>query len=221
MTKLKPALAIGFLLAFVLPILAHSKETKPTILKSLSAPWDRAVRFIPPQQISSDKILVAVGSTLYMLNQQRETKWKFDALADINGFAYVPGLESVYIIAMDLTWIAVDAKTGIKRWSAGANGKATYAEIAAYGKDKYVVVTDRSGYDQQFMNCEEEKADGKSIDCKREYLDVVELMRDKKSVGRADFPPDAHLAVVGEQVWAVVMGKDSVTVQRVEFKNQE
>ncbi len=222
MTKLKVKFQVaGFILICTLSFQVHAKERQTTILKSLSPPWGSTVPFIPPQHISKNRILVASGSTLYLLNQRQEILWKFDAQADINGFTYVSDLNTVYVIAMDLTWLAVDAKTGLKRWFRDANGKATYTDIATVGKDKYVAVTDMSGYDGQFTRCEEKKAEGESVNCKREDPDIVELMQDRKVLGLADFPPNGHLAIVGEQVFAIITGKDSVTLQKIDFKKTE
>ena len=222
MIKLKARfLVAGFLLICTLPFQTHAKERQATILKSLSPPWGSTVPFIPPQQISQNSILVVSGSTLYLLNHKQEILWKFDAQADINGFAFVPKLDTVYVIAMDLTWLAVDAKTGLKKWFRDANGRGTYTEIATVGKDKYVAVTDMSGYDSQFTRCEEKKAEGESVNCKREDPDIVELMQDRKVLGQADFPPDGRLAVLGEQVFAIITGKNSVTLKKLEFKKPE
>lgn len=220
------------LLVLSTPTLAHAESSvsaeasSGTTLKSLSEPWTLGsdacggsglVHYLPIQRIVGDRVLVAAGSTLYMLDDRQQVRWSFDARADINGFAYVPKSDTVYVIAMDLTYVAVDMKSGKQTWSLDAMGRATFADIQPYKDDKYIVVTDMGEYEEEYTKCMEMRLEGKKAVCLRKTPDVVELCQEHETVGRADFPPGAHLAVVGDHVWAISPGKDSVSIREIHF----
>lgn len=195
-------------------------KDKAAILTSGSPPWAKQIKYLRPHRVGKDKTLLAVGSTLFMLNDDRQPQWKFDVKSDINSFAYVPNAESIYVMAMDLTWVALDARTGKKKWEKGSNGRATYGEVQPFGEDKYIVLTDMSGYDGDFMACEEEREKNKKVKCARTLPDLVEVYKDQEPVGEASFPSDAHLAVVGDGIWAISTGKKTVTITEIKLKKQ-
>jgi len=69
---LKSFLTVGFLFSLVIPAWIQASEVPELTLNSLSVPWQKPLRFIPPQKILQDKVLIAAGSTLYMLNHRSE-----------------------------------------------------------------------------------------------------------------------------------------------------
>ena len=140
-------------------------------------------------RLSVGSKLVDVGDTLYMLNRRNRIIWVWDTGGPpLNSPPFVDSSGTIYITAADLTWVAIDPKTGSNKWAGTANGRASYSAIIPFKKDAYFVVTHMGAY-------------------RRTPNEVVNnnvtLCRGNSILWTADIPPDARLRVRGGKAFLV------------------
>ena len=148
--------------------------------------------------------LVAAGDTIYMLNGSGELLWteSFDG-AGLNDLPIIDGSGTVVVIGPDLMWIGYDAFTGHERWRRSACGRAWYSQIELYGRKRYLVVIDMSGY------CDNQTDESS--------YDSLELCEGPTTVWSTRFPAGAQIRVEGARVFAITDddGKEVTTEIRV------
>jgi outer membrane protein assembly factor BamB len=157
---------------------------------------------IPPLVISSDRLLVTVCNTLYMLDANQRVVWSWSTqAASLTDQPVIDSTGTIYVIAFDLIWVALDARTGVLKWKKDGNGRAVYSQIKLYKKDSYLVVVDMSGY-----------TDG-SLD--RNPKDSLLLCKGKEVIWEKDFPAGAILQVWGDRILAVKPGKEGTVITEI------
>jgi outer membrane protein assembly factor BamB len=157
---------------------------------------------IPPLVISSDRLLVTVCNSLYMLDANRRVVWSWSTqAASLTDQPIIDSTGTIYVIALDLIWVALDAQTGLVKWRKDSNGRAVYSQIKLYKKDYYLVVVDLSGY----------RSDSQVI----ESNDSLLLCKGEEVIWRKDVPAGARLQVWGDRILAVKPGKEGSTITEI------
>jgi outer membrane protein assembly factor BamB len=192
----KPLSAVLLALAFIQVPGQDVKHTS-TVLEGVGGPysWGCPDTPIPPLVISPDRLLVTACNTLYMLNGRKEVIWKWTTKGA--AFTDQPVIDStgtIYAIACDLIWVALDSETGQLKWRQGANGRATYTQIKPYKDDQYLIVVNMGGYRDMSPSFHDE--------------DTLFLCKGTQVIWEKDFPADATLQVWEKRILAVTY-KDS------------
>ncbi|MCA1818370.1 MAG: hypothetical protein LC746_18670 [Acidobacteria bacterium] len=162
--------------------------------------WD-SVPHIPPVVISPERMLVTVGNTIYMTDSHRRIVWKWpeeklDWWPAITDQPLIIG-DTVYVIAMDLTHVALDLRTGKEKWRGTACGRAGYKQLAKYGKNQYLLLVDMSGYAYT----------------DKDRLEAFDL--NNNTLWDVDFPRAATLQVWNGKIYAVARTENSVRVTEI------
>lgn len=144
--KSKTLLSFIALIVLSLTALADGSHEQ---LRASSNYWGRTRRHLPVHitRLSNNRRLASVGDTIYMLDAGNRILWTWSS--DGPPLTDLPIMDSrgtIYAIALDLTWVALDSKTGQMIWSGTGNGRAVYSQIGLYKGDVYFVVTDMEGY---------------------------------------------------------------------------
>lgn len=144
--------------------------------------------------------LVTAGDTVYMLDGNGQLLWRYSLeglpltdtpIVDSNG--------TIVVIAFDLVWRGLDAVTGEVRWRRSANGRAVYSQIETYGRDRYFVVTDMSGYRENLGDLD--------------FADSLQLCEGPTTVWSTYLPAGAEIRVDGDRVFAI--STDERGVERI------
>ena len=161
----------------------RKKFSSSTILKREGNAWggerDRDFH-VPPLFVSGGRLVVTARDTLYMLNSNRRVLWKYYVGAPVLDKLVLDSGSMIHGIAMDGIKFAVDLD-GKRRWAHGMNGRATYAQIALYSRDQYLVVVDNSGYRESLSDST--------------IPDRMALCRGEETIWARDFPRNTELFV--------------------------
>jgi outer membrane protein assembly factor BamB len=138
-----------------------------------------------------------------MLDSKKNVVWKWSTeAASIIDQPVIDSTGTIYVIALDMIWVALDADTGKEKWNRnGVVGRTGASQIKAYKDDMYLVVEDMSGI-----------RNGPSDDSiKNELL----LCKGREILWKKDFPIDAVLKVWGDKILAVNYSKDGVKITEI------
>ena len=157
--------------------------------------------------LSGNRRLASVGDTLYMLNRHNRIVWKWTS----NGptFTDLPIIDStgtIYVIGYDLLWAAIDSSDGRKKWTVGANGRATYSQIKLYQGNMYLVVTNMGGY-RDSLN-------------QRNIEDHLSLAKGNALLWETSIPPDSRIEVSGTKVFVVSNRKKHIVRRLIKIPRQ-
>lgn len=152
---------------------------------------------VVPIVVSSNRLLITVGDTLYMLDEKNQVVWDysvepniiFDVAVDANG---------MICMAVSDGLLAVLNASGEKVWGNFMNGSANYTQIRSY-KDGFLTVVDMEGYRAKGSNSE----------------DKLKFWRDKKTVWSKEFPRGAKLQVWGNKILAINQIKEGQEIKEI------
>jgi outer membrane protein assembly factor BamB len=168
----------------------HKGSEDRTVLEPNGKPWGCPDDPIPPLAISSDRILVTACNSLYMLDSKKRIVWKWATSGPaITDQPVIDSSATIYVIAYDLIWVALDARTGELKWRKDSNGRSGYTQIMAYRDDQYLVVVNEGGYRESLSDST--------------IPDGLLLCKGGDVIWSKEFPPDAKLQVWGDRILAV------------------
>jgi hypothetical protein len=128
------------------PSLAQSSRLHPS--QEYKRFWEEVDG--PPRiyrvRLSKNRKLVAVGDTLFLLNNRNRVLWNWVAAAPLWDTPILDSQGTIYVVGPDLLWAAVDSATGKQKWHSTMNGRAAFSQIKLYRNDMYLVLTDMWGY---------------------------------------------------------------------------
>jgi hypothetical protein len=182
------------------------KSVKKSGLELFADNDDAELGIVDFQPLSSDRVLVSVSDTLFLLNAKKEVVWQ--TYIDMVAPPIVDSTGAIFGIRSDLGHFSVNAKTGkvtaFGRDIAGTH--AYYTQIKPYKGDQYLVVENMQFY-----------RDGNLCYPKCPMSnDRLYAWMSQKMLWSTDFPPNAELHVWGEKIFALTKQKGSVIVQEVE-----
>jgi hypothetical protein len=192
------------------PKLEHLKPVSIKDLRSSAGYWDKDVKNIPVQisRLSQNRKLAAVGDTLYMLDAKNRIVWTWTTGgAPLTDFPVIDSSEILYVIAYDLTFVALDSKNGEKLWQGTANGRAVYSQIELYKDDMYLVVTDMTGYREN---------DSSDLVTK----DDLTLYKGNGVLWNTEIPVGAKIRVQKGEVFATFKRKKQTVVQKIKIPSR-
>lgn len=171
--------------------------------QGVDEPHTNPLTAITPLVISPDRLLVTVCNTLYMLDSKKNVVWKWSTeAASIVDQPIIDSTGTIYVIALDMIWVALDAATGKEKWNRnGVVGRTRASQIKAYKDDMYLVVEDMSGI-----------RNGPSDDS---IKDGLLLCKGREILWKKEFPIDAVLKVWGDKILAVSYSKDGVKITEI------
>ena len=152
---------------------------------------------IPPIPISSNRLLVTVGDTIYLLDGKSQVVWDYsfggnnitDVMVDPKGVIYASILDGLLI--------AIDS-SGKKVWSHFLNGSGNYVQLASYKDGGVLVVVDMSAYRERF-----------------DTEDKLQYWKNQEFVWSKEFPRGAKLHVWGDKILAVAQSKEGKVIREI------
>jgi hypothetical protein len=183
------------LLAFiVLLVLSFPTAAQPPYnqLRPSSNYWDKTQRHVPVHitRVSGERRLAAVGDTLYMLDARNRVVWTWSTQgAPLTDLPIVDSRGSIYAIAYDLIWVALDSMTGKVLWRRTACGRSVYSQIGLYKHDMYFVVTNMEGYRDSLSD--------------RGIKDHLSICRGNSILWDADIPVGSRIEIKGNELVTV------------------
>jgi hypothetical protein len=186
---------LSALLLFQVPDGRHKKGAQDiVVLDANGDPWGCPDSPIQPLIISPDRMLVTSCNSLYLLDSKKRVVWKWSTRgAAITDQPVIDSTGTIYVIALDLVWVALDAVTGQLKWRRDSNGTASYTQIKPYRDDQYLVVINMEGYREAHSPVLNEP--DKLVLCKAE------------GDWTKDFPANATLQVWGDRILAITSEK--------------
>jgi len=183
--------------------LFQSKSTKPKTesVKLEYSGEDEPTKVdgdLRPLALSSNRLLVPVGDTLYMLDAESKGVWEYSFEPNII-FDFIATPEgTIYIAVSDGGLIALDT-SGKKVWHNFMCGSANYSQLKNYGGG-FLVVVSMEGY-REYRNSNSE--------------DILEFWKGGKSLWSKEFPRKAELFVWGDKILAVTKTKTGKEIQEI------
>jgi hypothetical protein len=182
------------------------KQSPSLKLNRAGKTWTHNNLPIAPLAISSDRLLVTVGNTLYMLDSNKQVVWQYSKSTDLAAQPILTADGTICVIAIDGISYGLDVNTGQERWDAPfMNGSAQYKQIKAYKGDQYLVVVDMSGYRAKLSNPNAEDA----------IEDVLEMCQGARVLWEKKFPRDSDLAIWGDRILAITRKQGSVEIREI------
>ena len=195
--------------AFELQTEPKTEKQKPVSIKKLrpsSGFWGQDFKLLRQvSQLSKNRKLATVGDTLYMLDAKNRIVWTWTTEgAPLTDFPIIDSQGTIYAVAYDLTWVALDSKNGEKLWQGTAVGRAVYSQIELYKDDMYLVVKDMWGYREN--NYPGEETNDELILCKGNSI-----------LWDTEIPAGAEIRVRKGKVSAVFKRKKKTVTQRIKI----
>ncbi len=150
-----------------------------------------------------DRLLVAVGDTLYMLDSQRRIVWK-QTVGDIVGQPVAMTDGSIHVLLVqDKVHLVISASTGTTRECIDCNttARTNFTQVLPYKQNQYIVAET----DAYFRN----RPGGENTP------DEVALWQADKVLWTAPIPPDAEVRVVGDKIFAVEKKEQAIILHQV------
>ncbi|MFN2510547.1 MAG: hypothetical protein ABR568_03775 [Pyrinomonadaceae bacterium] len=153
---------------------------------------------LAPIPISSSRLLVPVGDTLYMLDSNNRFVWHYSFEPDIIRDVMVDPKGDIYITASEALILVLNS-SGKEVWRKGmSTGSAWYTQIKSYG-DGFLVIVDMEAYRKKGSNSE----------------DVLEFWKDKKKEWSKPFPRGAKLQIAGNRILAIATTKEGREITEI------
>ena len=153
---------------------------------------------VAPIPMSSDRLLVPVGDTLYMLDSHNRIVWSYSFEPDIIRDVMVDPNEDICITASEALILVLNA-SGKEIWRTGMSiGSASYGQIKSYGGG-FLVIVDMEAYRMKGSNSE----------------DIVEFWKDRKHQWSKPFPRGAKLQISGNRILAIATTKEGREITEI------
>jgi hypothetical protein len=153
---------------------------------------------VAPIPISSDRLLVPVGDTLYMLDSNNRVVWHYSFEPDIIRDVMVDPKGDIYITASEASILVLDT-SGKEIWRTGmSTGSAWYTQIKSYGGG-FLVIIDMEEYRHKGSNSE----------------NILQFWKDKKLAWEKTFPRGAKLEIAGNRILAIATIKDGREITEI------
>ena len=152
---------------------------------------------VAPIAASSNRLLVPVGDTLYMLDDKNRSVWGYSVEPNIIFDVAVDSKGIIYMAVSDGLLIALNA-SGEKVWGNFMNGSANYTQVEGYN-DGFLAVVDMEGYRAKGSNSE----------------DRLEFWKDKRVEWSKEFPRGAKLQVWGNKILAMKEIKEGQEITEI------
>lgn len=153
---------------------------------------------LDPVFVSSNRLLVPVGDTLYMLNARNEVVWDYPVEPNIIFDVTVDSKGTIYMAVSDGLLVALNA-SGKEVWGHSMVGSANYTQLESY-RGGVLAVISMEAY-RAFKGSDSE--------------DTLVLWKDNKQVWRKEFPRNAELHVFGDRVLAIKGTKEGKEIQEI------
>jgi hypothetical protein len=148
--------------------------------------------------MASDRLLVPVGDTLYMLDSNNRIVWDYSFEPDIIRDVMVDSKGDVYITASEALILVLDV-SGKEIWRMGmSSGSASYGQIKSYAHG-FLVIVDMEAYRMKGSNSE----------------DILEFWKDRKQQWSKPFPRGAKLQMAGDRILAIATTKEGREVTEI------
>jgi hypothetical protein len=153
---------------------------------------------VAPIPMSSDRLLVPVGDTLYMVDSHNRIVWDYsfepniirDVMVSPNGDIYVTASEAL-ILVLDLS--------GKEIWRTGmSSGSASYGQIKSYA-DGFLVIVNMEAYRMKGSNSE----------------DRLEFWKVRKHHWSKPFPRGAKLQIAGSRILAITTTREGREITEI------
>lgn len=162
--------------------------------------------------LSTGRMLVGLGDTLYLLNDKRQVEWKVTVPQFLYDFASIESTGMIYVTAGDNNMLILELTTGKELYQNGRNGSAAYGQVEPYGTDQCLILDNYVGY--RWKLSEKEKNDPQWWT--PELMgDGITAWRGTELLWSRDFPPDAELLVNGRKIYAVTKTKSNIYIREV------
>ena len=152
---------------------------------------------IAPIVVSSNRFLVPVGDTIYMLDDKNQIAWDYSVEPNVIFDVAVDSKGIIYMAVSDGLLVALNA-SGEKVWGNFMNGSANYTQIRSYN-DGFLTVVSMEGYRAKGSNSE----------------DILEFWKDKKVVWSKEFPRGAKLNIWGNKILAMKQIKEGQEIKEI------
>ena|ERR1700730_6506989 len=153
---------------------------------------------VAPIPMSSDRLLVPVGDTIYMLDSDNRIVWDYSFEPDIIRDVMVDPKEDIYITASEALILVLNS-SGKEIWRTGmGNGSAWYTQIKSYGEG-FLVIVDMQAYREKGSKSE----------------DILEFWKDRKQQWSKPFPRGAKLQIAGTRILAIATTKEGREITEI------
>ena len=153
---------------------------------------------VAPIPVPSNRLLVPVGDTLYMLDSNNRILWHYSFEPNIIYDATVDAKGDIYVAASEALILVLNS-SGKEIWRTGmSSGSAWYSQIKNYGGG-FLVVIDMDAYRNKGSNSE----------------DMLQFWKDKARVWEKAFPRGAKLQIVGNRILAITTTKDGREISEI------
>ena len=192
--------------SFGLNVLVQKKSAKPKS-ESLKLEYsgglltedkDYTPPAVDPVAVSSNRLLIPVGDTLYMLDDKNQIVWDysvepnniFDVTVDSKGIIYMAVSDGL-LIALNVS--------GEKVWGNFMNGSANYDQLERY-RDGVLTVISMEAY-RAFKGSNSE--------------DILMFWKNNEVEWQKEFPRNAELHVLGDKILAIKGIKEGKEIQEI------
>ena len=153
---------------------------------------------VAPIALPSDRLLVPMGDTLYMLDSNNRVLWRHSFDPNIINDVMVDPKGDIYITASEALILVLDS-SGKEIWRTGmSSGSASYTQIKSYGGG-FLVIIDMQAYRQKGSTSE----------------DTLQFWKDKALVWEKPFPRGAKLHLAGNRILAIATTKDGREITEI------
>jgi hypothetical protein len=153
---------------------------------------------VPPIPMSSDRLLIPVGDTLYMLDSNNRIAWDYPFEPNVIRDVMVDAKEDIYITASEALILVLNS-SGKEIWRTGmSTGSAWYTQIKSYG-DGFLVIVDMQAYREKGSKSE----------------DILEFWKDRKQQWSKPFPRGAKLQIAGTRILAIATTQEGREITEI------
>ena len=196
--------AFGLIIAAALFCTTAPAKSDHVKLRPSSSCWPSGKRCerVLVTHLSAGRKLTAVGDTLYLLDARNRILWQWST--DGPAFTDAPIIDStgtIYVIAYDLVWAALDSVNGQVKWQRSVSGRATFSQIRLYMHKLYFVVTDMRAYRDTLHPMVENQ---------------LQLCKGNAILWEAQIPQGARIKITGNNVFVRYRRKHRVVQKHLE-----
>lgn len=163
--------------------------------------------------LSTGRMLVGIGHSLYMLDQNFQVQWKYEVPQMLFDYAIIESTRLIYGTAGDNNFFILDATTGKALHRESRNGSAAYGQVVPFGVDQCLVLDNFWGYRMKMSDSELNDPRWWTLEV---MADGITAWRGTNELWKRDFPPDADLLVKGDKIYAITKTKTSIYIRKIE-----
>src|SRR5712691_6243908 len=182
---------VGLIIALALSRSVAVSQSNHARLRPSPSCWPsgKQCESVRVTRLSHGRKLAAAGDTLYLLDARNRITWEWRT----NGPAFTdaPVIDStgtIYVVAYDLIWAALDSVNGHVKWQRSVSGRALLSQILLYRHELYFVVTDMRAYRDSLHPIVES---------------TVELCKDNTILWETTIPQEARIRTTGNKVFVI------------------